>query len=121
MAVKRIPFDYVLDRTAVVGTNDLVSPIVEAGWVYCVQHVTIENLTSNYTSLRIIKVVAGREHVVAFHDTCVAGEPDWYDYPIWITEGQYGLVRMAGCVANDLLRVYISGYKQLLPDYWEVG
>lgn len=121
MAIKRIPFEYVLAQTAVVGSNDLRSSLVEAGWVYCVQHVTIENLTSNYTWLRIIKVVAGREHVVAYHDTCVAAAPDWYDDPIWITEGQYGLVRMAGCLAADELRVYVSGYKQVLPDYWEVG
>jgi hypothetical protein len=121
MAVKRIPFDYILDRVALVGSNDLVSPVVEAGFVYCVQHITVENLTSNYTSIRLIKVVAGREHVIAYQAPCVAGQPDWYDYPIWITEGQYGLVRMAGCVAADVLRVCVSGYKQVLPDFWEVG
>jgi len=121
MPATKIPFDYVLDKIAVVGSNDIVSHAVEAGFIYCVQHVTVENLTSNYTSLRLIKVVAGREIVVAFQAPCAAAQPDWYDYPIFMFEGQYGIVRMAGCVAADVLRVCISGYKQTLPAYWEVA
>ena len=121
MPVTKIPFFYTLTRTAVVGTNVIDSPAVEPGFVYCVQHIAIENLTSNYTSLRLIQVVAGQEIVVAYHAPCVANAPDWYDYPIWLTEGQFGRVRLAGCVAADQLRVYVSGYKQTLPAYWEVA
>ena len=120
MPVTKIPFDYTLTKIATAGSNDLVCPVVEAGWMYCVNHITVENLTTNYTSLRLIKVVAGQELVVAYYAPCLVGVPDWYDFPSYHFEGQYALVRMAGCAAADQLRVYVSGYKQTLPAYWEV-
>ena len=112
MPVNRIPFDLRLTKVAATGDNDLETDVVERGWLMNVQRVEIENKTSNYTSIRILKRSAGAEFTIAFQDTVLAETPDWYDEPIWLTEGQSLVVRMAGCTANDALEVCLSGYRQ---------
>ena len=119
MSVKKIPFQFALSLTALSGSNDLRICAPETGWMYCIQHLSVENETSNYSDFRVIHVVSSYELMVAYWDTCSVGKLDWYDRDIFVTEGQYCLVRMAGCTAGDQLRVYVSGYRQTLPSYRE--
>jgi len=112
MAQKKQPFDLVLTKDAAAGNNDVRMDPIPPGWLYCVQHLAVENETTAFTSLRVIKGGRGGEFLLEEHVTCLADRLYWMEAPVYFTEGQYPLVRFVGCTAGDRLRVYVTGWRQ---------
>ena len=111
MAQKKQPFDLVLSKTAVAGSNDLRTEQVKPGWLWCVQRVAVENQTTLYTDLRILKAGRGAEFLLAEEDNPSAATLYWVDTPVYLMEGQYLVARLSGCTLSDVLKVYLTGWK----------
>lgn len=114
MAQKKQPFDRVLNLAASAGSNDLRTERVDPGWLLCVQRVAVENETSAYTDLRILKAGHGQEVLLVEQDSPAAATLYWTDEPFYLTTGQYLVCRLTGCSADDVLAAYVSGWKQKL-------
>ena len=112
MAQKKQPFDHVLSAKAVAGSNDVEMDPVESGCLVCVQHLGVENKTTDFTSFRVMKAGVGGEFPLEEQLDPEGGELYWMNDNIYFTEGQYPLVRFVGCTANDVLKVYITGWKK---------
>lgn len=112
MAQKKQPFDLVLTKQASVGSNDIATDRVKPGWLWCVQRITAENQTSPFTDLRLLVAGGGEELLVAEQDTPLAATIYWISEPVYITEHRYLIARFTGCTASDLLKLYITGWKQ---------
>lgn len=110
MAQKKRPFDLPLTKTAAAGSNDVVTDPVRSGRLFCIQRVAIENETSPCTDVRLIKGGSAGEIVLEEEDTPQAAVLYWTANPFYLTEGQYLIVRFAGCTASDVLRVYVCGW-----------
>ena len=111
MANKKQPFDLLLTSTAAAGSNDLRTKPVGPGWLRCVQRVAVENETTLYTDLRILKAGRGAEFLVAEEDNPAAATLYWIDTPVYLMEGQYLVARLSGCTAGDVIKVYVTGWK----------
>jgi hypothetical protein len=112
VAQKKQPFDLILPKQAAAGSNDVRSDPVPAGELWCVQHLTLENETTDFTSARVIKGGRGDEFLLEEQLDPEGGQLYWMTDNVYYTEGQYPLVRFAGCTVNDRLRVYLTGWKQ---------
>lgn len=112
MAQKKQPFDLELTLDAADGSNDLQTDRVPSGFLSCIQHVAVENETTAYTDLRVMKARPGREFLLEEEDLPQAATLYWMADDFYLTEGQYVLVRLTGCTAGDKLRVYITGWMQ---------
>lgn len=115
MGQKKYPFDWTLSKVATTGTNNVETDPVRERRLYCLQRVAVENQTTAYTDLRILKGGGGEEIVIQEEDTPLAATLYWTDEPIYLTEGQYLIARLTGCTASDVIKVYVSGW------YREVG
>lgn len=112
MAQKKQPFDLELTLDAADGANDLRMDRVPVGFLFCIQHVTVENETTAYTNLRLIKARPGREFPLEEQDSPEAATLYWMADDFYLVPGQYLLARLTGCTAGDKLRVYITGWLQ---------
>jgi len=112
MAQKKQPFDVTLTLTAAAGSNDVRMARVDAGWLYCLQRIAVENQTSVSTDVRLLVAGGGEEVLIAEQDTPLAATLYWIADPAYISEGRYLLARFSGCTAGDLLKVYLTGWKQ---------
>lgn len=110
MSNKRYSFDHKREKTAGAGSNDLEFERVAPAILLCVQHITIENETTVYDSLRILKEGAGEEHFVIEQLTPQAARLYWHDEPIYLKPGQRLVCRLAGCTVSDKIRAYASGW-----------
>lgn len=110
MGQKKYPFDWVLSKVATAGTNDVKTDPVRPGRLYCLQRVAVENESTAYTDLRILKGGGGQEIVVQEEDTPLADTLYWTSCPMYLTEGQHLIARLTGCTASDVIRVYVSGW-----------
>jgi len=111
MAQKKQPFDRIYSTVATSGTNDVKVAKVGSGWLWCVQRIGCINETNAYTKLRIIKAGRGGELILAEQPSPEADVVYWETDPIYLSEGQYLVARFFGCTANDVLKVYISGWR----------
>jgi hypothetical protein len=112
MAQRRQLFDDILSVDAVAGSNDLESERVESGWEWCVQHLAVENETSNFTDFRVLKERAGSEYLLEEQDSPLADVLYWSGEEYYLSDGQRLVVRFTGCTAGDRLRVYLSGWRR---------
>lgn len=111
MAQKKQPFDDVLTLSASAGSNDLRTEQVEPGWLWCVQHVGVENETTAYTDLRLLKAGRAAELLLAEEDNPEAATLYWIDTPVYLMEGQYLVARFTGCTVDDVCKLHITGWK----------
>ena len=112
MGRKKYPFFEELRQLAVSSPDDVAMERVKPGRLYCIQHVTVENETTDFTSFRILKAGVGGEHPLVEQLDPEADELYWMSDDIYLTEGQYLLVRFVGCTADDVLKVYYTGWWQ---------
>lgn len=118
MGQQTYPFDRIIRKVAASGSNDLTLDPVQTGRLYCLQRVSVENETSPCTSIQLLKSGRGGEFLV---DEEKSAQPDvLYSHgrDIYLTEGQYLLVRFAGCTASDSLVVYVSGYYRVVREVY---
>lgn len=114
--MKKQPFDLVLTKSASSGSNDVRTDQVKPGWLWCVQHVGVENETSEYTDLRLIKAGRGSEVLLEEADSPQAATLYWMDDDTYLMESQYLVARLSGCTDGDVLKVYISGWMSPTPE-----
>lgn len=112
MGQKKYPFEDILTKQASAGSNDVQMSRIRSGWLYCIQHVAIENETNDCDDVRILKAGAGGEFLLFEEDATEAATLYWIDEDIYLTESQYLLVRFTGCTLADELKVYIRGWRQ---------
>lgn len=112
MGQKKHPFHLTLSGKATAGSNDVAMEQVEDGRLYAVQRTSFENETTAFTDARVLVGGVGGEHVVAEQNSPEAATVYSLDDDIFVTEGQYVLVRFTGCTLNDVLKVYLSGWWQ---------
>lgn len=112
MGQKKHPFDLPLSALASAGTNTLEMDPVRPGRVFCIQRAAVENETTAYTALRILKGGRGTEMLVSEQMAPQAARLYWEDDDIYLTEGMYLVCRLTGCQANDVLRAYLMGWWQ---------
>ena len=110
MGQKKHPFDRVLSARASTGSNDLQMDEIKSGRLYCIQRVSVENETSAATDVRLMKGGPGGEFLLEEKDTLSAATLYWTSEAFYLTEGQYLLARFSGCTADDVLKVYITGW-----------
>jgi len=112
---KKHPFDLKLAKVANAGSNDLAMDAVEDGRLYCVQHVAIENETSAFTDLRILKAGVGAELLLEEQDSPQAATLYWSTAAVYLTEGQYLVARFSGCTASDRLKASSPAFLVVRP------
>lgn len=110
MGQKKFPFDLTLSAKASAGSNDVQMDEIQSGRLYCIQRVAVENETSATTDLRLMKAGTGGELLLEEEDTLAAATLYFTTDPFYLTEGQYLLARFSGCTADDILKVYITGW-----------
>ncbi len=111
MARKKQPFDDVLTLVASDGSNDIATKQVPPGELWCVQRVAVENETTAYTDLRLLKAGRAAEFLLVEEDNPEVATLYWIDTPVYLMEGQYLVARLSGCTANDVLKMYLTGWK----------
>ena len=116
MARNKWPFETVLTKSASSGSNDVAMERVSPGWLFCLQRIAAENQTSPGTDLRFLVAGGGEEVLLAEQDTPLAATLYWITDPAYLSEGRYLIARFTGCTASDLLKVYVTGWKQKSPE-----
>ncbi len=111
MGHKKNPFDDVLTLKASAGSNDLRTEQVKPGWLWCIQRVGVENETTAYTDLRILKAGRAAELPLEEQDSPQAATLYWMTNAVYLMEGQYVVARLSGCTADAVLKAYITGWK----------
>ena len=111
MAQKKQPFDQVLTASASAGSNDLSTKQVKPGWLWCIQRAGVENETTAYTDLRLLKVGRAADFLLAEEDSPEAATLYWDTDPVYLMEGQRYVARLSGCTASDVLKAYLTGWK----------
>lgn len=110
MARKRKPFDVRVNAIATADPEDLRFGPIKAGRLYSVQWIAVENVTTAYTSLRILKTTPGTEHFYLEEIAPQAGRLYWNDTPIFLQELETLICRLVGATANDVINAYFSGW-----------
>lgn len=111
MAQKKQPFDLVLTKTAVAGSNDVSMDPVAPGWLWCIQRVAVENETTAYTDLRLLKAGRAADLLLVEEDSPAAATLYWINKPVYLMEMQYLVARLSGCTVGDVIKVYLTGWK----------
>ena len=112
MARKKQPFDEVIPLVAEAGSNDVETERVRHGELWCIQRAAVENETTAYTDLRLLKAGRGSELLLAEEDNPEAATLYWIDTPVYLMEGQRLVARLTGCTASDVVKLYVTGWKQ---------
>lgn len=110
MANKKHPFHRVRTVTASAGTNLIKDVRVRPARLYCYQRVAVENETSPYTRLRIEVRGRGPDFLSSEQQQPRDDVLYWDDVPIYATEGMTLTVELTGCTADDLLKMYVTGW-----------
>ena len=111
MANKKMPWDHLITRDAVSSPDDLVIENRVENQLLCVQWLSVQDETTAFTSLRIIKRVGSSERPMSEQMTPQAGRLYWSETPIYLPAGHDLIVRFVGATAADKLRVYATGWK----------
>ena len=82
---------------------------VPIGEVWELHHVAVEDVTSDYTSVRIGAATSLGQRPLEEKVTGLAGELYYSDSPTLVPPGQYVEPRFIGTTSGDLLRMYING------------
>ena len=112
MAQKKQPFTLTVTHTAEAGSNDLAMHPVEENILYCVQHLAVENETTDFTSIRVLVKERGDELLLEEQLDPEGGLVYWMTDNVYLTPGQRLTARLAGCTAGDALRLYLRGWRQ---------
>lgn len=115
MAQKKQPFADTHTKTASTGSNDVATERVDPGWLWCVQHTTVENETTAYTSLRLLIAGQGEDVQLVEELGPQADTLYWHDDPIYLGERQQLIARCAGCTSGDVLKLHVTGWKARTP------
>lgn len=111
--MEKIPYVRELEGTSdSITATYILGDVVKSGQWLFLEHSAEENLTTNFTSLRIGQ---GRDpsdvHWWEEHLNCVAGQLYWMDKPLlFIPEGHRFICLFVGTTLGDHLRVYLDGY-----------
>jgi len=104
---------------AVGTTDDLLSKPVGDRFLYCFQHIVVEDETSLLTSVRLYKNEPAGNFLLDEHVHLSAGVPYSYDEVFYLYPRQRIMVRCVGATAGDSLKAYLSGWYQDDPGMGE--
>lgn len=110
MAHKKTPFDFTASTVADADPEDLSFGPIKPGRLYCVQWVAVEDETTGYTFLRILKTTPGADHHYLEERNPAAANLYWNDTPIYLQELETLISRLTGVTSGDVLRAYYSGW-----------
>lgn len=109
-------------RTSVGAANeDIEFDPIPPGRLQVITNLAMENLTTNFTSLRIIIRGGGQDVVVMEDLSCIANRLYWHDGELFIPEDHYLVLRFTGTTNLDELRGYIVGYQVIQPEPMHQG
>lgn len=92
--------------------DDIKSDAPDPGEVWCVQNLSVENLTTNYTELRLFIEGRGYNHHIEEQDNPLAAHLFTHDRDVYIHEHEKLVARLTGCTSADKLEMHLSGYIQ---------
>lgn len=105
----KLIYDRITNVSAVAGTNNLRRGKVKPGRTEEIHIVSIENLNTAYTSLRI-GIFEGGVFLPYFEEkNPVAGEIYFTTDKMVLRDGQQLQAELVGCTAGDHLEMYIHG------------
>lgn len=111
MAEKR-PFRYAYHMKATDGTLDYVkSDQVPPGEVWCVEGGSYENETGARGTMRRYLDKQGENILLGEQQAPGAAELVQFDSIVYMVPGECMTIRQATCTANDVLSLYIHGYR----------
>lgn len=114
--MKKRPFSWILAKDAIAATDELLSEMVKAGYLYCVQHVTFENETNASTRMRVAVRAGARNVLLGEEKTLTAATLYWYDVPFYMGEGERLAVMVTGVTIADDIKAYVTGWYQAPGD-----
>ena len=115
------PYEKYLSVKSAGGTyDDIDDDRVEVGYMLIVDHVSVENRNSAFSSIRIGVNTLDFFHVFEEEKNPVANEVYWTRSPIIVREGQNLRVRCTGCSSGDYLHVFIQGILRKVKETEEV-
>lgn len=106
---ERLIYDRITNTSAGAGTNDLRRNKVKPGRIEKISIVSVENLTTAYTSLRIGIFDDGIFYPYFEEKNPVSGELYFTTNRIVLREGQQLQAELSGCTAGDHLEMYMHG------------
>ncbi len=94
------------------GTLDYIkTEIVPPGEIWCLQGIAYENETGARGTFRRYIEGHGYNHYLSEHTSPGAAELIFTDKLLYLLPGERLTIRQASCTANDILSLYIHGYK----------
>ena len=98
------------------GTNNLKRDPVPVGMGEVILYVGVIDETTAYTRLRIGRESLGKFFPMYEESNPVANELYWPREKIYIREGERLMAELTGVTANDILKMYIQGYRVRIKD-----
>jgi hypothetical protein len=109
---KKIPFRYAYHMKATSGDLDYVKSVqVPTGEVWCVEGGSYENETGARGTFRRYLDKQGESILLGEQQSPGAAELVQFDSIAYMVPGECMTIRQASATANDVLSLYIHGYK----------
>lgn len=110
--MEKIPIRIRRVAKATGGTYDYVkTKVVPSDEIWCLQGIAYENETGARGTMRRLIEGHGYEHFLAEQTSPGAGELIFTDKIVYLLPGERLAIRQASCTADDVLALYIHGYK----------
>lgn len=106
---EKLIYDRITITSATAGTNNLRRSKVQPGKTEKIHLISVENIITAYTSLRIGIFDGGVFHPYFEEKNPVAGELYFTTDTIILREGQQLQAELTGCTAADHLEMYLQG------------
>ncbi len=109
---EKMPLDIEVRALATGTTPDYIeTDQVPPGEIWCFEHYSFENQTGARGTLRLYKGTKSTPFFLKEHEAPLANELVFEDAPLFVREGQKLGFRQADCTANDVLKIYATGYR----------
>lgn len=105
----RLIYDRITNTSADTGTNNMRRNKIKPGRIEIISIVSVENLTTAYTSLRIGVFDNGVFHPYFEEKNPAAGEIYFTTDKIILRDGQQLQAELKGCTSGDHLEMYTHG------------
>lgn len=109
-----LPFEWVVSKVAAGTSDDVKTDRVPDGWVYTAENIAVEDETSGYTTLRLLKDGPGGEVHYCEEEGPLAGLLYFTTDHMHLTEGEQVVARLVGTTASDVLKLYVAGVRRRL-------
>lgn len=92
-------------------TETIYSPYVPTGRLWVVEHVAVEDETSNFTEFRLALAGRGEDVLLLEQEAPLAARLYWHDRPLYLTENTRLKVTLTGTTSADRLAVHLNGFE----------